>query len=168
MTIVRLPKATAIVLMLSGLAVTAAGADPAASPLAGSWTLVAADVVHPDGTRARDYGAAPKGLLVIDGEGRYSLQIFKSERLRFASDDKNAGTDAEYKSAALGSSTHYGSVALDPVSGTLTFKIEAASYPNWEGATQVRHYELKGDELSYRVTPRPNGDVPISVWRRVK
>jgi hypothetical protein len=26
---------------------------------------------------------------------------------------------------------------------------------------------LHGDTLSYRVPPRPNGDVPISVWRRI-
>jgi hypothetical protein len=29
---------------------------------------------------ARDYGAAPKGLLLIDAQGHYSLQIFKAER----------------------------------------------------------------------------------------
>src|SRR5471030_289513 len=28
------------------------------SPLAGSWTLVAADVLHADGSRGHDYGAA--------------------------------------------------------------------------------------------------------------
>jgi hypothetical protein len=31
-----------------------------------------------------------------------------------------------------------------------------------------RNFELKDDELSYRVVPRPNGDVPISVWQRLK
>ena len=41
--------------------------------LVGTWTLVAADVQHPDGSRARDYGAAPKGLLLIDAQGHYSL-----------------------------------------------------------------------------------------------
>jgi len=143
-------------------------ADPAVSPLAGTWTLVAADVVHTDGTRARDYGAAPKGLLLIDGEGHYSLQIFKSERPRFASGDKLAGTEGEFKAASLGSSTHFGAVSIDPAAGTITFKIDAASFPNWEGATQTRAFELKGDELSYRVPPRPNGDVPISVWRRLR
>jgi hypothetical protein len=33
---------------------------------------------------------------------------------------------------------------------------------------QTRTFELHGDTLSYRVPPRPNGDVPISVWRRVE
>jgi hypothetical protein len=168
MNITNTLKVIAIGAAMSSLATTAPHAENPATNLAGTWTLVAADVVHPDGTRARDYGAAPKGLLVIDGAGRYSLQIFKAERPRFASGDKLAGTEAEYKAAVLGSSTHFGTLSADPAAGTLTFKIDAASFPNWETvALQTRQYELKGDELSYRVPPRPNGDVPISVWRRL-
>lgn len=161
-------KTIAIAAIAGVLATPTLRADPASSPLAGSWTLVAADVVHADGSRDRDYGAAPKGLLLIDDAGHYSLQIFRAERPRFASGDKAAGTEAEFKAAVLGSSTHFGEVSIDQTAGTLTFKIEAASFPNWEGAAQTRRYELKDDELSYRVPPRPNGDVPISVWRRLR
>lgn len=135
--------------------------------LAGTWTLAAADVQHPDGSRARDYGAAPRGLLLIDAQGHYSLQIFKAERPPFASGDKSAGTPAEYKAAVMGSSTHFGTISVDPAGGILIFHIQNASFPNWEGEQQKRSYELKGGELSYRVAPRPNGDVPISVWRRL-
>jgi hypothetical protein len=142
----------------------AATVDPS---MVGTWTLVAADVQHPDGSRARDYGAAPKGMLIIDAQGHYSLQIFKAERPRFASADKSAATAAEYKAAVMGSSTHFGTISIDPASSTLTFQIENASFPNWEGQQQKRTYELKDGELSYRVVPRPNGDVPISIWRKV-
>jgi hypothetical protein len=142
----------------------ATGVEPA---LTGTWSLVAADVQHPDGSRARDYGAAPKGLLIIDAQGHYSLQIFKAERAPFASGDKGTGTPAEYQAAVMGSSTHFGTVSADPANGILTFHIQSASFPNWEGTVQKRGYEIKNGELSYRVTPRPNGDVPISVWRRL-
>lgn len=145
-----------------------ARADEAATPsLAGTWTLVAADVQHPDGSRARDYGAAPNGLLLIDAQNRYSLQIFKSERPHFASGDKRTGTAGEYEAAVMGSSTHFGTISVDPGSNTLTFHIQNASFPNWEGEQQKRSYELQGDVLSYRVSPRPNGDIPISIWRRL-
>lgn len=139
----------------------------AISPLAGSWTLVAADVLHADGSRGRDYGAAPLGRLLIDAQGRYSLQIFKSERPRFASNDKGQGSSAEFAGAVLGASTHYGSVTVDADAHLLTFRIEGASFPNWEGTQQQRMYTLKDDELSYQVPPRPNGDIPLSVWRRL-
>jgi hypothetical protein len=48
--------------------------------LAGSWTLVAADVLHADGTRGRDYGAAPKGLLLNDAQGHYSAEPSRRAR----------------------------------------------------------------------------------------
>ena len=136
--------------------------------LAGTWTLVAADVQHPDGSRSHDYGDAPKGLLMIDGAGRYSLQILRSDRPRFADPAKAKGSAQEYKAAVMGSSTHYGTLAVDAGKQQLVFHIEGASFPNWEGQTQTRTFELQGDTLSYRVPPRPNGDVPISVWRRVE
>ncbi len=135
--------------------------------LAGTWTLVAADVQHPDGSRSSDYGDAPKGLLMIDRTGRYSLQILRSDRPRFADPAKAKASAQEYKAAVMGSSTHYGTLAVDAGKHQLVFHIEGASFPNWEGQLQTRAFELHGDTLSYRVPPRPNGDVPISVWRRV-
>jgi hypothetical protein len=65
----------------------------------------------------------------------------------------------------LGSSTHYGTIALE--GGQLVFHIEGASFPNWEGTVQRRSFELHGDELRYRVPARPDGGIPISVWRRM-
>lgn len=145
-----------------------AGGAPARFPLAGTWALEAADVVHPDGTQSSDYGAAPKGLLMIDRRGHYALQIFRAERAHFAVGDKAHGSPAEYQSAVMGSSTHYGTIELDASKRLLVFHIDGASFPNWEGQQQRRSYALHGDVLSYRVPPRPNGDVPLSVWRRIR
>lgn len=139
----------------------------AAPSLEGVWTLVAAEVRHPDGSVARDYGDAPAGRLTIDAGGRYALQIFNTARPRFASGDRANGTPDEYRGTVMGLSTHYGTLEIDPAAGTLTFNIEQASYANWNGAIQRRQYELDGDQLTYRVPPRPNGDVPVSIWRRV-
>lgn len=138
------------------------------SPLAGTWTLVAADLLHPDGSRTRDYGAAPRGRLIVDAVGRYSLQIFKSERPRFASEDKTKGTPAEFAASTLGSSTHFGSLEVDPAAHVLTVTIDGASFPNQEGTQQKRTYVLDGDELSYRVPAHADGNIPISVWHREK
>jgi hypothetical protein len=133
----------------------------------GTWTLAFADVEHPDGTRAHDFGDAPKGLLQIDHAGHYSLFIFNSARPKFAANDRNAGTADEFRAAVLGTSSHFGTVDIDPTKGTLTFHIEGSIYPNWEGTTQVRSYVLSGDMLSYKVPPRPNGDIPLTGWKRI-
>ena len=160
-----------VVCMLPGVALSS-GAKAADShgdvSLAGTWTLVAADVIHPDGSRSHDYGDATKGLLMIDRAGRYSLQIFRSDRPRFANPAKAQASAQEYRAAVMGSSTHYGTLAVEPGKHQLVFHIEGASFPNWEGQVQTRTFELHGDTFSYRVPPRPNGDVPISVWRRVE
>ncbi len=133
--------------------------------LVGTWTLVAADVRHPDGTVGRDYGAAPSGRMMIDRQGRYATQIMKSERPKFASGDKAKGTEAEYREASLGLSTHFGQ--LSATKDAVTFAIENSAFPNWIGTKQVRAYRLEGDVFTYTVPARPNGDVPISVWRRL-
>ncbi|KRF00575.1 lipocalin-like domain protein [Frateuria sp. Soil773] len=162
-------RLAAALLSACSLWTSAAFAGPArgVSSLAGSWTLVAAEVQHPDGSRAPDYGASPKGWLQIDRRGHYSLQIFKAGRPAFHAGDKAKGTPGEYEAAVMGSSTHYGMLRVEPDRGILVFRIEGASFPNWEGQEQRRQYELDDGVLSYRVTARPNGDVPISVWRRI-
>lgn len=155
---------------MTGLALllaSAGAAHAADSPLAGTWTLTAADRITPAGVREHDYGAAPKGRLIVDAAGRYSLQIFKSERAAFASGDKKRGTAEDYADAALGSSTHYGVVTVDEAAHQLVFRIEGASFKNWEGTVQRRVYDLKGDTLSYRVPTAPDGNTPISEWKRL-
>jgi len=160
----RLGAGLALAVALTGTAATAA--EPA---LTGTWTLAAADRLKPDGTRARDYGQHPKGRLIIDAQGRYSLQIFDGDRPRIASGDKATATPAELTGAVVGSSTHYGTVAVDKAANVLVFRIEGASFANWEGTEQRRKYVLTTDTLSYQVpTPRPDGSIPISEWRREK
>jgi hypothetical protein len=152
----------------AGLAAAGMPAPSSKSPLQGTWVLVAADKILPSGEQTRDYGQSPKGRLIVDAQGRYSLQIFKSERPVFASGDKARGSADEYESAALGSSTHYGIVVADAGQHILTFRIEGSSFPNWEGASQKREYTLKDGVLTYRVPPRADGSIPVSVWKKVE
>jgi len=165
-------KVPAIFLALSFLAASVftplAHSAQAAAPisLAGTWSLVAADVKHPDGSQTHDYGASPEGSLMVDNEGRYSLQIFKKERTIFPTADKGNAAAGDYKSAVMGSSTHYGTVSVDQNDMTITFQILDSSFPNWKGQAQKRKFTLAGSQLSYFGIPRPNGDVPISVWQR--
>jgi hypothetical protein len=154
--------------LLAALTVFPSAALAQTSPLVGAWTLTAADVIKPDGTRTQDYGASPHGLAVFTAEGSCAVQIFRSERLKFASSDKRRGTPEEYKDASLGMSTHFGTCVIDQEKGTITFKIDSASFPNWDGTTQVRQFTLKGDELTWKVPPRPDGSVPVSSFKRVR
>ena len=128
-----------------------------ASSLVGTWTLTAADNLLPDGSRVRAYGPSPQGILVFGAEGRYTLQIFRADRMKFASGDKFHGTPEEYKDASLGMSCHFGRYTVDSEKGTITFQIEQASFPNWDGATQTRPFTLTGDDREWHVPATPDG-----------
>ncbi|HKH44140.1 MAG TPA: lipocalin-like domain-containing protein [Thermoanaerobaculia bacterium] len=141
---------------------------PSPEPFAGTWTLLSVSNVLPDGTRVQPYGPSPQGILMFDAEGRYSLQIFRSGRAGFASNDKSRGTAEEYKATVEGTNSHFGRYSVDEASRVITFQIEHASYPNWEGTEQKRSFTRTGDELRYTVptTTTGNGAVGEVVWSR--
>jgi hypothetical protein len=151
----------ALVLMCC-LAATAQTAD-----IAGTWSLVKADKLLPDGSRVSDYGDNPHGLVIFTADGYYSVQIYRADRPKFSSGDKLKGSPEEYKEASLSTSSHFGHYSVDPAKHTITFHIDRASFPNQDDTTQVRAYEMNGDELSWKVAPRPDGSIPITVVRRL-
>jgi hypothetical protein len=156
---------------LSMLAVVLIGplaASAQTSDIVGTWVLSKAEKLLPDGTRISDYGENPHGLVVFTADGHYSVQIYRADRLKFSSGDKLKGTPEEYKEASLTTSVHFGRYTMDSAKHTITFHIDRSSFPNQDDTTQVRPYEMTGDELSWKVAPRPDGSVPITILRRVR
>jgi hypothetical protein len=141
-----------------------------ATDLVGTWSVVLVDNILPDGSRVALYGPHPQGLLMFDGHGRYSLQLLRADRLKFASNDKSKGSADEIKSAVEGSNGHFGRYSVDSNGNTITFRIDHASFSNWDGTTQVRSFSLVGDRLTYRVpSPTSGGSVTGEVaWRRLE
>jgi hypothetical protein len=136
--------------------------------IVGTWVLAGADKLLPNGTRVPDYGPNPHGLVVFTADGYYSVQIYRAEQVKFSSGDKLKGTPEEYRNASLSSSVHFGRYTVDAAKGTITFHVDRSSFPNWDDSVQVRSYEIKGDELSWKVAPRPDGSIPITVLRRAR
>jgi hypothetical protein len=139
-----------------------------ANPLVGTWTLTAADKILPDGKQVPDYGTDPHGIAIFTADGRYTVEIFRADRVKFASGDSANGTLDEYKSALLTMSCHFGRYTIDLANGTITFVIDSSSFPNLAGTTQVRNFTLHGDQISWRVPPRPDGSIPISIFKRAQ
>ena len=138
--------------------------------LAGAWMLVAVDNIMPDGSRVQLYGPDPKGMLVFDEAGRYTLQMVRGDRARFAQNDKSKGTAEENKAAVLGGNSHFGHYRYDPAAHTLVFQIAYASFPNWDGAEQKRPVVVNGDRMTYTV-PAPTSGAGATgevVWQRMK
>jgi hypothetical protein len=139
-----------------------------AHSLVGTWRLIAADKILPDGRQVPDYGSGPKGIAIFTEDGHYTVEIFRGERTKFASGDRAKGTPEEYKDAVLSTSCHFGTYDVDWVDNTITLHISHASYPNWDMTTRVGPFTLYGDTLSWRVPPRPDGSIPVSVFQRVR
>lgn len=137
--------------------------------IAGTYTLVAVDNLLADGSRVHLYGDSPQGLLILDKNGSYALQIFSVNRTKFVANDKSKGTDEENREAVKGSNAHFGTYSIDRSAGTITFYINHASFPNWEGTQQKRPFKLVGDIFKYTVpAPTTGGTVTGEVeWKRI-
>jgi hypothetical protein len=162
----RSAAALAMILLLSSFHPVNAEQTDANRWIVGTWVLTGADKLLPDGSRVADFGSNPHGLCIFTSDGYYSLQIYRSDRLKFASGDKFKGTPEEYKDASLGMSVGFGRYDVDPVKHTITFHRAGNSFANLEGTTGVDPYELKGDTLSWKVAARPDGSIPITVLQR--
>ena len=136
--------------------------------LIGTWQLIAADKILPDGKRVADYGTAPHGIAIFTTDGHYAVEIFGTDRTKFAAGYGPNGTPEEYKNTLLGLSCHFGTYNMDSDKGTITFHIDRASNPNIDQTSQVRSFTLKGDTLSWQVPARPDGSVPVSVFKRIQ
>lgn len=136
--------------------------------IVGTWVLTAADKLLPDGKRVSDYGPNPHGICIFTSDGYYSLQIYRANRLKFSSGDRSSGTPEEYKDVSLSMSVSFGRYSIDPVKQTITFHRDRSSVPNLDDTDGVDPYELKGEELSWKVAARKDGSIPITVLRRAK
>jgi hypothetical protein len=110
----------------------------------------------------------PKGVLIFDADGRYSLMLMRPDLPKYASNNRAQGTAEEYKAIGSGSISYFGTYS---VSGSdLILRIEHSSFPNWTGTEQKRtNLTLTGDELKYTNTaPSVGGSPAVLVWKRSK
>ena len=129
-----------------------------AKDLVGAWTPVSVEA----------FGPNPKGLLIFQDNGRFSLQLMRAQLPKFASNRRNAGTAEENKEVIGGSIAYYGTYSM---SGTeLTLHTESCTFPNWTGTDQKRsNVSITGDELKYtNPAPSVGGNPAVLVWRRAK
>jgi hypothetical protein len=92
----------------------------------GTWTPVSVEA----------FGPNPKGILIFDANGRFYLQILRSELPKIASNKRDTGTPEENKAVVSGSIAYYGTYTMN---GTdLMLHVEGCSFPNWTGTDQKR------------------------------
>lgn len=136
----------------------------------GTWSLVSVTNIYPDGNKMYPYGNNPQGMLMADEMGNYAIQILKAVRPKVASGDKNVCTPEENSALVQGSNSHFGHYSIDEKNKTITFNIEHASFPNWEGNQQKRSYSFANNILTYVVTNTTQGGQSVIaevVWKKL-
>jgi lipocalin-like protein len=151
-------------LMLCGASQGWAQQTASAKQLVGTWTLVSATVTQADGKKVLPFGSQGQGMLVFDAAGRYSLQICRPDRPKFASGNREKGSPEENQATVQGCNPHWGRYT---VSGdAIVFNIERAMFPNWEGIQQKRTFTITGDQLKYAVPAASGGGTAEVIWKR--
>jgi Lipocalin-like domain len=135
--------------------------------LVGAWTFVSSETKLPDGSLA--WGSNPKGLVIFTDNGRYSSHIMRSDRPKFASNNRATGTPDENKAAVQGALSGFGTYSVNEANKTFTVRFEGNSYPNQEGTEQTRACTIAGDELRV-MNPSPTVGGPPSqlIYKRAK
>ena len=151
-----------IVLLASFIWAGSARAQSAAE-LVGSYSLVSVTNVQ-GGTTVEPYGQNPKGMMRLDASGRYVVVLMRSDLPRFASNNRSTGTAEEYKAIVMGSFAHLGTYTV--ADGDIIFRLENATYPNWDGEVQKRKLTVTGNNLKYEVSSTLGGTSTL-VWKRM-
>lgn len=118
-----------------------------ASSLLGTWRLVSYEARDSKGAYHYPLGERVSGLLVYDAGGNMSAHVMRTDRPLFAADDAARGTDSEVRAAFEGHDAYFGTYTIDQATQTVTHYVVGASYPNWIGSDQLRHFKFDGSRL---------------------
>lgn len=138
------------------------------SDVVGMWTLVSS-VTEKDGTKTDQFGSGAKGMMTLESDGRFMLTIIGPDLPSFASNSRAAGTPEENKAVVSKSIAMIGTYSANAADKTLTFKVDSATFPNWNGTEQKRLLASSNkDELKYITPTASSGGVGTVTWKRAK
>lgn len=157
------------VLLLIG---TVHAQEPGKQQLVGTWRLSSIINVRSDGTKYELFGPNANGMLMLDPNGFYSLQIMRSDWLPFAR-ARMEGSAEENKAIVQSMISHFGTYTVDGEQRMINFHVISSSYPNWEKSEQKRTYVLLADDLSWTDPVPASGPDSTDlrsdlVWHRVR
>jgi hypothetical protein len=133
----------------------------------GMWAFVSS-INEQNGRRSETYGPGATGVMVLDSSGRYAITIIAAWLPKFVSNNRTTATADEAKAVVARSNAHFGTYSMNAGDKTITFKVESATFPNWNGTEQKRTLTIRGDELLYAVTASSAGGSSVVTWKRVK
>ncbi len=123
--------------------------------IAGTWSVLSV-VNEIDGKKVDLFGSNPQGQFIFTTDGHFSINIIRSGRTKFSSNNSKAGTAGENQEAMAGTLSLFGTYTINS-DGWQTLHIVGSSFPNWDGAEQKRLARIKGDDMTYENPTAPTG-----------
>ncbi|MGZ3409687.1 MAG: lipocalin-like domain-containing protein [Xanthobacteraceae bacterium] len=155
----------AFLVLTMNLSAIAQEANPLKDQLVGTWRFVSSSSQRDDGSNT--WGANAKGQLIFTRDGRFSLQLMRSDRPMYKSNTRMRGSIIENQATTRGTLSYFGTYTVNEPDHTLTYNIESSSFPNFNDTSQKRVMTLSGDELRYLIPAPSRGTTPTTmVWRR--
>ena len=135
--------------------------------IVGTWEIVSI-VNESNGKKIEPWGPHPIGYFMFDPSGHISLIILKSDIPKFASNNKNTGTDAENKAVVQGTVANYGTYKIDEENHKALVHFIGSTYPNWNGTDQKRTITITGNQMTWVDPATPFGGTGTVTLTRAK
>src|SRR5438045_7258398 len=117
--------------------------------LVGTWKIVSVDNMRPNGSIKQIFGSHPKGIAVFDVRGNTAIVLMRSDRPKFAANNRDLGTPEENSATVRGTHAYFGTYSVNEADRTLIFHVEGTTFPNQEGIDTMRFISIKGDEFRW-------------------
>lgn len=136
----------------------------------GAWKLISFEIQKENGEVIHPFGKNAQGSIIYTDSGRFSAQVMRPDRPKFASGDQMKGTAEEIKVNYEGYISYYGLYEFDIEKNFIIHHVEGSLFPNWEGHGQKRFCELSGNRLKLRTPPTLWGGeelVAMLIWEGI-
>src|SRR5215210_7773874 len=98
--------------------------------LVGTWKIVSVNNVRPDGSIKQIFGPNPRGIAVFDAHGNTAIVLMRSDRPKFAANNRDLGTPEEFKATVQGTHAYFGTYSVIEKDQILVFHVEGNTFPN--------------------------------------
>lgn len=136
----------------------------------GVWKLIRFEFKAEDSRISYPFGKEARGSFIYTANGRFSGQLMRVDRPKFAIADQMQGTSEEIFASYKGSISYFGTYIVDDENKIVFHQVEGSIFPNMEGTVQKRFFELSENQLQLK-TPAFNvgGErvTGIILWERV-
>jgi hypothetical protein len=137
----------------------------------GVWKLLRFEFQAAGNRIIYPFGKEARGSFIYTKSNRFSVQLMRVDRPRFAISDQQQGTVEETLASYRGSISYFGTYQVNEEKGIIIHFVEGSIFPNMEGTEQIRYFELKENTLQLRTpTFKVGGEVTFGIllWERIE